>query len=104
MAERVVGPDVDETRLASAVVDAHEEAAVGAAVDDVVVFGIDGDPAALAAGGGLPVTFVDVAAIAAAGDADGRIVLLSAVDAVGEMIVGGDAIELGGGLVVVGGP
>ena len=34
-------------------------------------------------------------------DSNGRIVLLSAIDAVGEVIVGGDAIKLCGGLVVI---
>ena len=83
-------------------VESGEEAAVAAAVDDVVVDRVGRQVSALAAGGGLPVALSDEAAGGADVDADGRIVLLGAVDAVGEMVVCGDAVELRRRLVHVG--
>ena len=62
--------------------------------------GLDPDVAALAAAGGVPVALVDRAVLGRAGHADGGVVLLRAVDAVGELVVGGDVVELGGRLVV----
>src|SRR5438876_11657158 len=84
VAHRVVRPDRDVALLAGAVVDAADEAAVVTAVDDVGVVGLGGEPAALGAGRRLPVALVDAAAVAAAEDADGGVVLLGAVDAVRE--------------------
>jgi hypothetical protein len=85
-------------------VDALQEAAVGAAVDHVRVLGVGHDVAALAAGRGLPVAQPDAAAARAAEDAQGRVVLLRAEDAVGEVAVGRDAVDLRGRLVVLAGP
>ena len=103
-AHGVVGPNVDGAVQVAVVVESGEESAVAAAVYDVVVDRVGRQVGALAAGGGLPVAFADEAAGGTDVDADGRIVLLGAVDAVGEMVVGGDAVELRGRLVHVGRP
>ena len=59
---------------------------------------------AFAAGGGLPVALANGAAAAAVQNPHRGVVLLRPVDAVGEVRVGDDAVELAGGLVVVGRP
>ncbi len=97
-------PAHDLPRLAGAVVVAGDLAAVLAAEDDVGVAGHGGEPAALAAAHGVPVAGVDGVAGDAGGDGDAGVVLLGAVDPVGEAVVGGDPVELRGGLVVLGGP
>src|SRR6267154_1479740 len=51
-----------------------------------------------------PATAVDVTAVAGGGDTDGRIVLLRAIDAVREIVVGSHVVELRRGLVVLRGP
>jgi hypothetical protein len=64
------------------VIDAQQEAAVGAAVDDVGVLGVGDDVAALAAGGRLPVALADRRPGGrAAADAQRGIVLLAAEQA-----------------------
>src|SRR5262249_38448764 len=68
MADGAVGPDVDAADLAGLVIDPHQETGVGAAVDDVRVFRVCRDVAALAASGRLPVAIVDAEAIAAMGN------------------------------------
>src|SRR6185369_7716093 len=103
-AHHVLGPGVDVARLAGGVVLAVDEAAVGAAVDDLRVGGIGHDVAALAARGDLPVGGSDAGALAAGQDAQRRVVLLRAEEAVGEVSVGGDAVELRRRLVVLAGP
>ena len=103
-AHGVVRPDVDGAVQVPVVVESGEEAAIAAAVDDVVVDRVRRQMGALAAGGGFPVALADEAAGGADADADGRIVLLGPVDAVGEMVVCGDAVELRRRLVHVGRP
>src|SRR5205085_8587979 len=76
----------------------------GAAVDDVGVLRVGHDVAALAARRRLPVAGTDGEAERAVADAHGGVVLLRAEEAVGEVGVGGDAVELRGGLVLLGGP
>ena len=79
--------------------DAVELRAV-AAVDDVGIERIGRDVVVLLGADGMPVAEGDGAIVAAAGDAGGAALLLSAVDPVGRLVIGDDVIELGGGLVV----
>ncbi len=71
-----------------------------APIDNVGIVGINSDVAVLEHAGQAPIAKRDFAVIASAfrGDASGF--LLCAVNPVGETIVGGDVIELRGGLVV----
>src|SRR6185436_6699343 len=84
-----------------AVVHPGEEAAVGAAVDDVGIVGIGHDVSALAPGGLLPVVERNSRSGRAAEDAQRRVVLLRAEDAVREVVVRGDPVDLRGRLVVL---
>ncbi len=52
----------------------------------------------------MPVAGGDGAGVAAAEGGYGGVILLRAVNVVGEVVVDGDAIELGGGLIVFGAP
>ena len=74
------------------------------AEDDVGIVRPHRDVATLAAARLVPLSLGDGAAYREAGDAEGRVVLLRAVDAVGHLRIGGDVVELGRGLVVEGGP
>src|SRR6185312_6101734 len=80
----VVGADVEAAELSLA-----------SAVDDFGV-GAGDDGAGLAAGAGAPGLAIPQRET---GDDDGGVVLLGAVDAVGILIVHGDLIDLGGGLI-----
>ena len=62
------------------------------------------DKAAFAAASDEPIFASDHAGIAAAGDADIRVVLLRAVDVVRKCIVHSDVVKLRGGLVMLTGP
>src|SRR5262249_22585013 len=104
VADGAVGPDVDAADLAGLVVDAHQKAGVGAAVDDVRVLRVRRDVAALAAGGRLPVALADAAAIAAVGNSHRRVILLGPVNPVRKVIVGNDAVELRRRLIVIRAP
>jgi hypothetical protein len=97
-------PLLDVLDLVGAAIEARDVAEVGAGVDDVRIARVHGDIAAFAATDGIPVGAIDEATIAGSGDADGRVVLLRAIDAVGKVIVGGHMIELRGGLVILRGP
>ena len=90
----------DVLRLAGALVEAHHPAAV----DDVRVERVGGDVGVLVGADADPVAKRDLAAVAAAGGADGAALLLAAVDPVGKLVVGRDVVELGRGLVVPGAP
>ena len=95
LADRELRPRHDLPRLAGLVVVAGDRAAVAAGEDDVGVLRLRRDPAALAAADGVPVRDADPRRPGCATrDRDGRVVLLRAVDAVREPVVGGDAIEL----------
>ena len=83
---------------------AGDDGRVRAGIDDVGIARIGRDVAALAAAHFVPVLAGDDAVVGPAGDGDGGVVLLRAVDAVGPLVVGGDVIELRGGLVVLLGP
>ena len=102
--KRVVGPHMNGTGHIGVVVLARQKTAVATAVNNVVIGGVRRNVSAFAACCRLPVFFGDEATVRAALDAYGGVVLLSAVNAVGEMVVGGHAVELRGGLVFVGGP
>ena len=52
----------------------------------------------------MPLAERDLAVVAAARDAHGAALLLASVDVIGELVVGGDVVELGRGLVVPGAP
>ena len=80
-------------------------AAGAAAVEDVAVLGIGQDDAALTGdAGGLPVAEGERAHARPGADADAAGVLLRAIEPVGEAVVGGYVVDLGGGLVVPGAP
>src|SRR5581483_8141692 len=97
-------PRGDLLRLAGRLVETGDESVVGAGIDDVGIAGIGNDEAAFAAADVKPIALGDGAVVAAAGDGDGGVVLLRAVDVVEELIFGGDGIEMRGGLVVLGRP
>ena len=63
--------------------------------------GVHGQVGAFPAGRGFPVPLANGAAAAAVQNAHGGVVLLGAVDAVGEVVVRDHAVELAGGLVVI---
>jgi len=88
-------------RLAGAAIEAADVAEVGTGINDVGIARIDGDVAALAATDIVPIPPIDEAAIATGTDTDGGIVLLRAVDAIREIVVGDDVVELRGGLIVL---
>ena len=74
------------------------------AINHFTIQWVGGQVGAFANGQGGPVFFGNCVTVAAVRDAHAGVVLLRPVDAVGEMIVGGYAVKLGGGLVVVGRP
>ena len=104
VAHGVVGPHVDEAALVVGVVHAGEVAVVATAVHYLRVQRVDGQVGAFAAGGGLPVARADGAAAATVQNPHRGVVLLRPVDAVGKVRIRHHAVELAGGLVVVGGP
>src|ERR1051326_1257614 len=103
-AESARGPWGDVLAFAGALVEAREAAVRVAYVEDVGIFGIGLDVAALGAADGEAVVFADDAVIGAAGKRDCAAVLLRCVDVVGNFVVDSDVIELRGGLVVPGAP
>src|SRR5260370_40298365 len=83
---------------------ARDFAAIRAGVGDLRLAGIGSDVAALAAADVVPVCTVDSAVCARAGNPDGGVVLLRAVNVVRETIICGDVIKLRCRLVVNAGP
>ena len=69
-------------------------------IDNVRILRMGGDITALAGASHVTIAPRDDALNRVAGDADAGIILLRAIDAVGELVVGTDVIELGGELVV----
>ena len=104
VAHGVIGPYVDGPYLIGAVVVAGQEAAVATAVYDVRILGVRGEVGRLPAGRRFPVRLTDGAPVTAVADSYGRVILLRPVDAVGEAVVGRDAVELCRWLVHVGVP
>ena len=99
-AHGIVGPGIHVLQLAAGLVVARDQAVVGAGEDDVGIGRIGNNEAAFAAADRVPVLAIDRATIAAAGDGDGGIVLLRAVDVVAETVVGGNVVELRRRLVI----
>jgi len=90
--------------LIGAAVEPRDVAEVGAGVNDVRIARVNGNVTALASAHGIPVAAVDVTAVAGGGDTDGRIVLLRAIDAVREIVVGSHVVELRRRLIILRGP
>src|SRR5260370_7022070 len=66
--------------------------------------GIHSAGAAFPAAYGIPVGAIDTAVVAAGSNADGRVVLLGAINAIKKIIIGGGVIELRRGLISLRGP
>src|SRR4051794_35834427 len=62
-------------------------AAVRTGIDDLRIVGVRSDVSALAAADRVPLRAIDAAVRAGCGDGDGGVVLLCAVDGVGETVV-----------------
>ena len=102
--ETAEGPRRDVLAERCAAIETYHVAIGTREIDQVFVFRIDGDVAALAAAGQEPVARVDMPMVGAAVHGDGAAVLLCAVNGVRERVIGGDVIKLRGGLVIPGGP
>src|SRR5262249_12285901 len=104
MAKRVIRPHGHVSDFPRAVIHSAQIAAVVATVNDVRVFRTRSKPATLGAGRGLPVALADREIVAATQNSDSGIILLGAEDAIRKVIVGHNAIELSGGLILISGP
>src|SRR3974377_1540974 len=78
----IVGPLLNVLRLIGAAIEAGDVAKVGGGGNNVGIARIEGKVTTLAATHGVPVGTVDEAPVAAGEDADGGVVLLSAVEAI----------------------
>ncbi len=103
-ADGIHRPGIYRLRLTSTMIVARDFAAIGAGVGDLRVAGIGSDVAALAATDVVPVRTVDSSIRARAGDPNGGVILLRAVNVVRKAIVCGDVVKLRGRLVVNAGP
>src|SRR4029077_8041008 len=90
--------------LIGAAIEAREDRAFVIGIDDVRIAWIGNDVAAFAAADGVPVAAIDVAVVAARSNADGRVVLLRAVNTIEKIVVGSDVIKLRGRLITLRGP
>src|SRR5581483_9392407 len=97
MAHRIIGPRIDVAQRAGLGVEARDQVAVGARINDRRVARVGGDPAAFAAADVVPVALGDAAASAGRG-ADRGIILLGAVGVIRKIVIERDAIELRGGV------
>jgi len=104
IAHGVVGPNIDAANTFFFVIDTGQETAIASSINNIVVGGVNGDMCRFPSCGCFPIVFPNLAAKAAVAYANGGVVLLGNIDAIGESIVGGNTIELCGGLVVVGAP
>ena len=104
MPHRVVGPDVDSLHLFGSMVQPGQETIVTAAINNVIVQGVNSNMTTFAAGGFFPVVLADRSAIGAVQYAQGRVVLLGYINAVGEVIICCDPIILRCRLIVVRAP
>ena len=100
---RVFRPDHHVARGPGRVVVTGEETVVASREDNIGIVRLDRDVAALAPAHRIPVP-AHAELIGAAGNGDGRVVLLRAIDAIGKLIVHGHVIKLGRGLHVLTGP
>ncbi len=98
----VIGIDSNYTGFTGAMIVARQQAAIGTGVYDVGVARIRRNPPAFATAHGPPVALGNPIGSCAAGDADGGVVLLSAVDVIGKVVIRNHAIELCGCLVLRG--
>ena len=98
------GPGIDRLFLMDVAILARNLATIGSGVNDERVSWIGRNVTALAATDVVPVRTIDRSVGTGTGDGDGGVVLLRAVDVVGEAVVGGDVVELRGRLVVLSGP
>ncbi len=107
LSHRILRPHVHRPALSRAIVESREAAAVAAGKEDVRVLRAVGDVAALATAGRevegtrSPALPREVRP-SAAGNARRRVVLLCAADEVGLVVRGHDAVELRGGVVLLG--
>ena len=100
----VLRPHRDVLLLLAVPIEPGDDASARAGIDNVGVARIGNDVTALSAARVIPVLPPDVAFIAAAGDADRRVVLLRAVEVIEKTIIGGHVIELRRGLGVLAAP
>ena len=90
----VAEPDADVAALSGTLVVARENTGVAAAVGDIRVARVHGDVRVLAAGHSPPVALADDAVVGPRRNADGRVVLLRAVETIRPLRIGDDVIEL----------
>src|SRR5207248_7899359 len=100
----IVRPDRDVLDLTAAVIVLGEVAAEAARVHDLRIVTADGDVATLTTTHRIPVGGRDSGIVRPTRHAQGVDVLLRAVDAIRNLIVGHHVIELRRRLVVLGGP
>src|ERR1700733_7427638 len=102
--DRIYRPGIDAQCFAGAVVVAGDLAAVGTGINNFWIARIRSDITAFAATDVVPVGAIDSASGTGARDANCGIVLLRAVDVVGEAVVRSDVVELRSRLIVLRGP
>jgi len=100
----ILGPFLDALGLAGAAIEAREDGAFVVGVNDVRIARVGNDVAAFAAAHGVPIALEDRSVIAARANAERRVVLLRAVDAILKVVVGGDVVKLRGRLIVLRSP
>ena len=80
------------------------EHVLGVRIDDFRIARIGDDKTAFAAAGRIPVPLADHALVIGAGRGEVGVVLLRAIEPIGEAVIDGDMVELGRGLIVLGRP
>src|SRR5439155_20566726 len=100
----IFGPFLNALRLIRAAVETRENGSFVVGINDIRVARIGNDVAAFAASNSVPVAAINETAIAARLDADRRVVLLRAINAIEKIVVGGHVIKLRGALIVLRGP
>ena len=101
---RNIGPDRNVLHVPSALVEARDVALVVSRIHNVGIGRIGRDVSRFSAADRIPVLPADFAVIAAAGDRDGRVVLLRAIHIVRIARVGDDVVKLRRGLIVLASP
>src|SRR5438128_930796 len=94
----------DVLGLAGPLVEAGNQALVVAGVHNVRVWRIGRNVTRLSAAYRVPIGTIDGTVVAAAGDSDGAVVLLRAIDVVRRTSIGNYVIELRRRLVILAGP
>src|SRR5271166_6588737 len=95
----VVRPNGHVAQLTGGLVLPRDQAVIGACVNDLGVFGIRRNPAALAAAYVIPVALGDRSIVRSCGRAHGAVVLLRAVGVIGEVVIQRHAVKLRGRLI-----